>query len=108
MAAYLFWWFLKFEFFFYFWFLYSSALCLAIILLFSLHRMIQCVLRDGRCIDNWSVFLGGWLFRSTVSKAGTGGKTVSLPVASILAIVTATLGAGVDPDGLSCRNHLAA
>lgn len=55
-----------------------------------------------------SVFLRGHLLRCTVLKTGAGGKTVPLPVASILAIVTTTLGAGVDPDGLSCRNHLAA
>lgn len=55
-----------------------------------------------------SVFLRGYLLRCTVLKARAGGKSVPLPVASILAIVTATLGAGVDPDGVSCRNHLAA
>lgn len=48
------------------------------------------------------------LFNSTVFEAGTGGETVSLPVAGILAVVTATLGAGVDPERLPCRNHLTA
>lgn len=48
------------------------------------------------------------MFRCTVFEAGTAGETVSLPVAGILTIVTTTLGAGVNPDGLSCRNHLAA
>lgn len=58
--------------------------------------------------DSESVFLGGQFFWRAVFETGTGGKTVSLPVAGILAVVTATLGAGVDPDGLSCRNHLTA
>ena len=48
------------------------------------------------------------MFRRTVFEAGAGGEAVSLPEAGILAIVTAALCAGVDPDGLSCRNHLAA
>lgn len=46
--------------------------------------------------------------RFTVSEAGTGGEAVSLPVTSILAVMTTTLGAGVNPDGLSCRNHFTA
>lgn len=58
--------------------------------------------------ESRSVFLGGRLFRRAVFEAGTGGETVSLPVTGVLAIVTATLGAEVDPDGLSCRDHLAA
>lgn len=53
-------------------------------------------------------FLGGRLVRFTVSEAGTGGEAVSLPVTSILAVVTTTFGAGVNPDGLSCRNHFTA
>lgn len=48
------------------------------------------------------------MFRRTVFEAGTGGETVSLPVAGVLAVVTAALGAGVDPGGLSGRDHLAA
>lgn len=61
----------------------------------------------GRAFQgNGSVLLG--LFRFTVLEAGTGGETVSLPVAGVLAVVTAALGAGVHPDGLSCRNHLTA
>lgn len=48
------------------------------------------------------------MFGFTVFKAGTGGEAVSLPVTGILAVVAAALGAGVDPDGLSGRNHLAA
>lgn len=48
------------------------------------------------------------MFRFTVFKAGTGGKAVSLPVTGVLSVVAAALGTGVDPDGLSCRNHLAA
>lgn len=48
------------------------------------------------------------MLRCTVLEAGAGGETVPLPVAGILAVVTAALGAGVDPDGLSCGDHLAA
>lgn len=54
------------------------------------------------------MLLGSNLFRRTIFEAGAGGETVSLPVASVLAIVTTTLGAGVHPGGLSCRNHMAA
>lgn len=59
---------------------------------------------DGRSSE--SVLLGRRLLRCTVFQAGTGGEAVSLPVAGVLAVVTAALGAGVNPDGLSCRNHL--
>lgn len=55
-----------------------------------------------------SVLLYRQLLRSTVFDAGAGGQAVSLPVAGILPIVAATLGAGVDPDGLPGRNHLSA
>lgn len=48
------------------------------------------------------------MFGFTVFKAGTGCEAVSLPVTGILAVVAAALGARVDPDGLSCRNHLVA
>lgn len=51
---------------------------------------------------------GGGLFRVAVLEAGAGGEPVSLPVTSVLAIVTATFCAGVDPDGLPCGNHLSA
>lgn len=53
-------------------------------------------------------FWGGRLFGVTVFEAGAGGETVSLPVASVLAIVTAALCAGVDPSGLPRGNHLSA
>lgn len=53
-------------------------------------------------------FERGRLFGVTVFEAGAGGQTVSLPVASVLAIVTAALCAGVDPSGLPRRNHLGA
>lgn len=69
-----------------------------------MHRWIQLV----PCWWNELVFLCRWLFRCTVFETWTGGETVSLPVASILTVVTTTLGAWVDPDGLSCRNHLGA
>ena len=48
------------------------------------------------------------MFGRAVFDAGTAGETVPLPVAGVLAVVTSTLGAGVHPDGLSCRNHPAA
>lgn len=44
----------------------------------------------------------------TIFEAGASGQTVSLPVAGVLAIVTAALCAGVDPSGLPRRNHLCA
>lgn len=49
-----------------------------------------------------------FFFGVTVFEAGAGGETVSLPVASVLAIVTAALCAGVDPSGLPRGNHLSA
>lgn len=60
-------------------------------------------------IGGGSVLPGGrWFGWCTVFEAGAGGEAVSLPVAGVLAVVAATLGAGVDPDGLARRNHLAA
>lgn len=48
------------------------------------------------------------MFRCAVFETGTGGETVSLPVACILAVMATALGAGVDPDGISRWNHLTA
>lgn len=59
-------------------------------------------------LPSQSVFLGGRPFRRTVFEARAGGQAISLPVASVLAVVAATLGAGVHPHRLSCLNHLAA
>lgn len=53
---------------------------------------------------NW----GGRLLRCAVFNAGTSGKAISLPVAGVLAVMTATLGAGIHPHRLSCRYYLAA
>lgn len=51
---------------------------------------------------------GGRRLRCAIFEAGAGGKTISLPVTGILAVVTATFGARIDPHRLSCRYYLTA
>lgn len=62
----------------------------------------------GSLISESLLPLGWRLVRCTVFQSGTGGQTVSLPVAGVLAIVTSTFCAGIYPDGLSSWDHLAA
>lgn len=59
-------------------------------------------------VPSQSVSLGGHLFGLAVFESGAGSQTVSLPITSVLAIMAATLGAGVHPHWLSCWNDLAA
>lgn len=44
----------------------------------------------------------------TVFYGGAGGKTIPLPIAGVLANMTAALCAGVNPSGLASWNHLSA